>query len=114
MIGDTFSVNDKTYSIKKDLTFGKYQSISRTNSKLNKVQRKMEETTDPNEIIRLNGEMSDLGEDQLEIMVEFLEDYVGIKQEELNDMSLKDATRVFAEAFKICSIPDPELKKTSK
>jgi len=114
VIGDTFSVNNKTYSIKKDLTFGKYQLISKTNSKLNKIQRKIGETEDPDEIIRLNGELSELGETQLEMMGDFLEQYVGVSQEELNDMSLTEATRIFAEAFKICTVPDVELKKTSK
>ena len=111
MIGATFTVKDKQYTLLKDLTMGEYRKISRANSKVNKVSKL---AADEGEKITRNtaSEFAEASDDQLQIICDFLEQYVGISEEDLNNLGMEDAILVFQEAFKLASTPDKDIKKT--
>jgi hypothetical protein len=105
MIGEKFTVNDKTYTIKKELKLGEYRKISGINAKLNRLSK--------NPDIENSSEFMEASDNQLQVICDFLESHVGITQEEINDMNMTEAVQVFQEAFKLSTTPDKELKKTS-
>ena len=104
MIGDSFTVNGKTYTIKKELKLGEYRKISGINAKLNRLSKNITDET--------ASEFSEASNDQLQAICDFLESHVGVTQIEIDDMSMGEAVSVFQEAFKLSTTPDKELKKT--
>jgi hypothetical protein len=105
MNGDKFTVNGKTYVIQKELIFGEYRKISGINAKLNRLSKNITDET--------SSEFSEASNDQLQSICDFLESHVGITQDLIDDMSMTEAINVFQEAFKLSTLPDKELKKTS-
>ena len=106
MIGDRFTVSDKEYIIKKELTLGEHRQINRVNSRLAKLSENIDS---PDKQI----EISSASEEQLQLVCDFLESHLGLSQEEMNQLSLNESMKVFQECYKISVTPDRDLKKTS-
>ena len=104
MLGDSFTINSKPYTIKKELKLGEYRRISGINAKLNRIAK---EINDENA-----SEFMTASDEQLQSICDFLESHVGITQEEIDDMDMSEAVSVFQEAFKLSTTPNKELKKT--
>lgn len=104
MLGDTFTFNEKKYTIRKELKLGEYRKISGINAKLNRLSKNMD--------IENSSEFMEASDEQLQAICDFLESHVGITQEEINDMSMSEAISIFQEAFKLSTTPNKELKKT--
>jgi len=107
MIGDKFTVKDKSYTIKKEVKLGEYRKISGINARLNKLAKNI---TDPTP--EQSQEFADVSNEQLQAICDFLESHVGITQEDIDEMSMPEAIEVFQEAFKLSTTPDKEIKKT--
>src|SRR3990167_8362634 len=105
MLGDKFTVNNKIYSIKKELKLGEYRRISGINARLNRLSKNI----DPEN----SSEFMEASDNQLQTICDFLESHVGVTQEEVDDLLMAEAVQVFQEAFKLSTTPDKELKKTS-
>src|SRR3990167_7647572 len=105
MLGDKFTVNNKQYSIKKELKLGEYRKISGINARLNRLSKNI----DPEN----SSEFMEASDEQLQTICDFIESHVGMTQIEIDDMSMTEAIQVFQEAFKLSTTPDKELKKTS-
>ena len=105
MLGDSFTVNDKKYTIKKELKLGEYRRINGINAKLNRLSKNITDET--------ASEFSEASNEQLQSICDFLESHVGVTQLEIDDMSMTEAVSVFQEAFKLSTTPDKEIKKTS-
>lgn len=98
----SFEVNGKKYSLQKEITFGKYRSINKINSDMSKIFK----SNNPLEI-------AEAGNEQLQLVSDFLGEYVGITQEEMDNMKLEEAVEIFQKAFEMGITPNKELKKTS-
>ena len=105
MLGDSFTINDKTYTIKKELKLGEYRKISGVNARLNRLAKNIDAEN--------SSEFMEASDDQLQSICDFLESHVGITQEEINEMNMSEAVNIFQEAFKLSTTPNTELKKTS-
>lgn len=117
MIGDSFTVEGKTYKIQKELTFKEYRKNNRVSGKLNELSKeigKNENITDlPEEQLqKIITEFSSANNEQMDLMAEFLEQHLGMTQDEIDELSLNNAIKIFQEAFKLSTTPDKKLKKT--
>ena len=104
MIGEKFSYNGKEYEIKKDITFGEYRRINRVTTSLGTLANKYGEDDiaklDTRQQTQIVQEFSETSEKQMELMVEFLEQTLGLSQEDLDNMTLEEASGLFNETFK--------------
>lgn len=111
MLDDKFTVNGKEYSVKKELTFGEYRKISGINNKLANLSEQFgkEDTSQlsDEELGKVAKEFTKTSDEQLEIIVNFLESILGLKQKEIDSLGLNDAMQVFQKAFKAST----EVKK---
>ena len=109
MIGDKFEYNNKTYTVKKDVSFGEYRKISKIGSQLQTLTKEFEEAGEDGkqEILEQFTRTSD---DQLNIIADFIETTLGLKPSEIEKMSLFDAIGLFNQAFTIST----QLKKKSE
>lgn len=100
----TFTVKDKSYSLKRDITFGEYRKINKINSKLSELSKKFGtddiSKLEDKDLISLSQEFASTNDEQLNVIVDFLENLLGLSQEDVNKMALDEAVQVFQEAFK--------------
>ena len=111
MLGSV-SVNGVQYNLIKPLNLGEHRKINGLNAKLNRINNQIKETKDEEKTQQLTSELMIYGNEQLEIICDFLEIHTGITQEELNLLSLEDAIQIFQEVYKALSTPDKDIKKT--
>ena len=109
MLGDTFDFEGKTYEIKKDLTFGEYKKISKISNSLQQLQSEFEHASDE-EKAKIINQFSKTTEDQLQMMSDFLEDMVGLKQKDIDALNLIAAIELFNKSFTMAT----NVKKKSK
>ena len=100
----TFTVKEKSYSLKRDITFGEYRTINKINKKLSDLSEKFGSDDisklEDKDLISLSQEFASTNDEQLEIIVNFLESLLGLTQEDINKMALDEAVQLFQEAFK--------------
>lgn len=113
MIGDKITVNEKEYTIKKDITFGEYRKIANLNTKLTSIQTQFDGELDEDQIRKITTDFAQTTNDQMELMIEFLESTLGLKQKDLDNMSLEQAIELFQESFKACTEVKKKSDKTS-
>lgn len=113
MIGDTFTFNDKTFKIKKDVSFGEYKKISKIGSGLQELARKYEEASEDEKHIVLES-FTKTSDEQLGIISDFLESMLGLKQSEIEKMSLFNAVELFNMAFTVSTQVKKKLETTSE
>ena len=104
MLGDKFVVNNKSYTIQKELKFGEYRKISGINAKLTRLSKNITEEN--------TTEFSETSSEQLQLICDFLESHLGVTQEQIDIMDMDEAINVFKEAFKLSTTPDKDIKKT--
>jgi hypothetical protein len=113
MIGDKITVNEKEYVIKKDITFGEYRKINSINNKLSSLSNQFGEETistlKPEQLSKVAQDFAQTSDEQLHLMIDFLESTIGITQEDIDNMSLTEAVSLFQESFRACT----EVKKKS-
>ena len=114
MLGDKFTFKDKEYEIKHEITLGEYRKINRVNSKLTELSQKYSNETDLTKIpveeqSKIVLEFSKTSNEQLDTIVNFLEQTLGLKQSDIDNLSLTEAIQLFNEAFRKSS----EIKKKS-
>lgn len=108
MIGDKFTINGKTYTIKKELKLGEYRKMSNVNARLNRLNKNMIDSN----TLEQSAEFSEATNDQLQSICDFLESHVGITQEEIDDIGMNEGIKIFQEAFKLSTTVDTDIKKT--
>jgi hypothetical protein len=113
LIGDKITLNSKEYVVKKDITFGEYRKFSNLNTKLTNIQSQFDEKLDDVEIAKITSEFAQTTNEQMQLMVEFLESTLGLKQKDLDSMSLEEAVVLFQESFKACTEVKKKSDKTS-
>ena len=109
MIGDSFTINEKSYTIKKNLTLGEYRKINNVNSKLAKISKNITDDIS----VEQSEEFSNTSNEQLQLICDFLESHLGLNEDNVNDLGMLESIQVFQEAFRLSTTPDKELKKTS-
>ena len=109
MIGEKFEFNGKSYTIKRDVSFGEYKKISKLGNTLQSLQKEYEPASDE-EKTRIMEEFSRTTNDQLQTIADFIESILGLKQADVDKMSLMDAIGLFNEAFTIST----QVKKKSE
>lgn len=102
---ETFTVNNKQYEVKKDLKFGEYRKISQVNSKITELSNQFSENTPTDQLQKLASELSTANNEQMQVIVDFLTNNVGLTQEQIDNLSLVEAIQVFQEAFKLSTTP---------
>ena len=112
MIGDSFTFNNQTYTIKKELTLGEYKKINMVNSKLTELSQKYTNEQDLTKIPveeqqKVILDFSKTSNEQLDIVGNFLERTLGLTQADIDNLSLTEAIQLFNEAFRKSS----EVKK---
>lgn len=118
MIGDTFDYNGKTYEIKKDVTFGEYRKISNISNKLLTLSEKYGDTQnfteiDPKIQSQIVNEFTVTTDRQLDIIVDFLESILGLKQKDIDGLTLTDAVGLFNKTFTESTTVKKKSEKTS-
>lgn len=118
MIGDSFTVDGKTYELQTNLKFGQYRKLNKISAKLNQLSSKTGENVDltkipPEEMQRITTELMTTNDEHLEMILEFLETSLGLKQEDIDNMDLPEAVKLFQETFKKSTTVNKALKKTS-
>lgn len=106
MIGEKFEFNNKSYTIKKDVSFGEYRKISKLGNSLQNITKEYELADDvkKDELLK---EFTKTTDEQLETISDFIETTLGLKQSEIEKMSLFDAISLFQKAFTVST----EVKK---
>ena len=112
MIGQTILVNEKTYTIKRELKFGEFAKMTELNNSLVELTKKYGDEEDfdklsRDEMQKVTLEFSQKGTEQIKLMVTFLNEVIGLNQESLNDLPLSEAMLVFTRTFKAAT----EIKK---
>ena len=95
MIGDTFEFQGKTYTIKRDMSFGEYKKISQ-------LQLDIKNATPVNEnelSVKFNNSMTD-----------FLTSIIGINEDDLNALGMISSAELFGLTFVTCA----SIKKKSE
>jgi len=117
MIGDTLEYNGTTYTIKKDITFGEYRKINKVTSNLGLLAKKYgdDELTDLSveQQTEVFNEFSSTSEQQMQMIVEFLEETLGLSQDDIDNMTLAEAGGLFNETFKQATMVKKNSKPTS-
>jgi hypothetical protein len=118
MIGDKFEYNGKTYTIKRDITFGEYRKVNRVTNSLGQLAKQYGNPEDLSELpqTELNNifsEFTEQSESQMELMADFLEKTLGLKQDDLDNMTLNEAAGLFNEAFTKATTVKKNSNKTS-
>lgn len=109
MIGEKFEFNGKEYSIKKDLSFGEYKKISKLGNNLQKLGNDFKTAKDE-EKQKIIDEFSKTTDEQIDMIGAFLESILGLKQEDIDNLSLLNAVELFNRTFTIST----EVKKKSE
>lgn len=109
MIGEKFEFNNKTYTIKKDVSFGEYKKISKLGNMLQTLASDYELADEENKQ-KILKDITSTTDDQLEMISDFIESTLGLKQVEIEKMSLFDAISLFNKAFTVST----EIKKKSE
>lgn len=104
-MSESFTVNNKQYEIKKELKFGEYRKISQVNSRISELASKFSESTPPDELQKLANDLTNANSEQMQVIVDFLTNNVGLSQEQIDNLSLVEAVQVFQEAFKLSTTP---------
>ena len=113
MIGDKITINEREYTIKKDITFGEYRKIANLNTKLSSIQTQFDGELDEDQVKKITSDFAQTSNEQMQMMVEFLESTLGLKQKDLDNMSLDEAIELFQESFKACTEVKKKSDKTS-
>ena len=109
MIGEKFEFNNKSYIIKKDVSFGEYKKISKLGNALQGLLKEYEESDDMGKE-QVLAKLSQTTDAQLDAIAEFLETILGLKDSELNKLPLVDAISLFNKTF----IKSTQVKKKSE
>ena len=109
MIGDKFEYNGKSYTIKKDVSFGEYKRISKTGSMLQTLTKEFEEAGEDRKQQILE-QFTKTSDDQLTIISDFIESTLGLTQKDIDKLSLFNAIGLFNEAFTVST----QVKKKSE
>lgn len=104
-MSEAFTVNNKNYEVKKELKFGEYRKISQVNSRISELTTRFSDTTPPDELQKLANELTSANSEQMQVIVDFLTNNVGLTQEQIDNLSLVEAIQVFQEAFKLSTTP---------
>jgi len=118
MIGDKIEFNGKEYEVKRDITFGEYRKISNVSNSLLALSEKYSETSNFEEIkpdlqAKIVKEFTVTTDKQLDLIVEFLENTLGLKQKDIDSLSLTEAVGLFNEAFKATTTVKKKSEQTS-
>lgn len=97
MIGDVFEFNGKSYKILRDVSFGEFRNITKLQNSM-KDQSNTPEQNDKD--VELFSQM----------LADFLESMLGLKQEDINKLSLNDASELFGNSFTLAT----QVKKKSE
>lgn len=84
MLGDSFEFNGKTYTIKKDVSFGEYKAITR-------LQLEMKNATKDNEQ-ELTVKFNDM-------MTDFLKTILGLSDNDIDSLGALGAAELFGKTF---------------
>lgn len=95
--------------IKKDVSFGEYKKISKLGNSLQSLTREYESAEEDRKQILLE-EFTKTTDEQLEMISDFIESILGLKQVDIEKMSLFDAISLFNQAF----ITSTQIKKKSE
>ena len=108
MIGDTFSVNGKSFVIKNNFTLGDKRKINSLQSKFNDlVDSNMDTTTLIDEQLRLSNE-------QDELMADLLGKILGLTSDDLDKLSYpEEVTSCFQTMIQISTVPKKKESKPS-
>ena len=98
MIGDVFDFNNKSYTIKKEVSFGEYKKISKLGNSLQKLTTDYE-SADEDKKLKIIAQFSKTTDDQLQVISDFIESILGLTQPEIDLLSLMDAIGLFNEGF---------------
>ena len=98
MIGDSFEFNGKSYTIKRDVSFGEYKKVSRLTNSLQKLATDYKDAT-PEDKPKLEAQFANTSDEQLQVIGDFLESMLGLTQVSIDDMRLSDAITLFSLAF---------------
>ena len=109
MIGDKFDYNGKSYTIKKDVSFGEYKKISRIANLLNTLTKEFEEAGEDRKQQRLE-QFTKTSDEHLNIISDFIESTLGLKEDDIDKFSLFDAIGLFNKAFELAT----QVKKKSE
>lgn len=112
MIGDTFEFNGKSYSIKRDVSFGEYKKISKLGNTLQKLTTEYERASEDDKL-KIIEQFSKTTEDQLQTVGDFIESMLGLTQVDIDGMSLMDAIGLFNESFTQSTQVKKKLEKIS-
>jgi len=112
MIGDTFVVNEKTYTLKRDVSFGEYKKISKISNNLQNLTRDYINASEEakSDILLKFTEATD---SQLDIIGEFLESMLALKQKDIDSLTLMGAIELFNETFTVSTQVKKKLEITS-
>ena len=118
MIGDKVEYNGTTYEIKKDISFGDYRKISKVSNSLLALSEKYADTKNFEEIdstlqSKIVNEFTTTTDKQLDLIVEFLESSLGLKQKDIDSLALTDAVGLFNETFKTATTVKKKSEATS-
>ena len=108
MIGDTFTINGKSFTIKNNFTLGDKRKINALQSKFNDlVDSKLETTELIDEQLRLSNE-------QDELMASLLVKILGLTNDDLDKLSYPDeVTSVFQTMIQISTVPKKKESRQS-
>lgn len=97
MIGDVFDFNGKSYTIKRDMSFGEYKKITQ-------LQLDIKHATPENEnelSVKFNTSMTD-----------FLTSIIGISEQDLDALGIINSAELFGLAFLTCASIKKKSEKT--
>ena len=97
MIGESFEFNGKTYTIKKDVTFGDNRNIT-------KLQMDLKNAIPEDE--------TDITNKFNQMMADFFENNLGLTQDDMNSLSLLQAAELFGKAFLVSTSVKKKLETT--
>ena len=112
MIGDKLEYNNKSYTIKKDVSFGEYKRISKIGNSLQTLTREYEESGEDRKQQILE-QFTKTSDEQLGIVSDFIESTLGLTQKDIDKLSLFDAIGLFNQAFVLSTQVKKKLEKTS-
>lgn len=112
MIGETFSVNNKTYTIKRKLKFNEVTKIQENFNELLELQKnneifinaeKLKEFSEKpiEEQIKIIAPGAYRSHEQQLLVARFLKDVVGLTDAELDNLDYDEALLVFSEGYRI-------------
>ena len=111
MIGEKFEYNGKSYTIKRDVSFGEYRKISKVGNQLQTLTNDFDKADEDRKQIIMT-EFTKTSDEQLNIIADFIETTLGLKQHDIEKLSLFDAIGLFNQAFTISTQIKKKLEKT--